>query len=64
MYALGSDVQARIFRQIHPFIVCKLMFLNLSKEFSRVSCFISDKTVLTEHSFYEPNETPRLLLPK
>ena len=58
MYASVSDVEARIFRQIHPFIVCKLMLLNLSKEFSRVSCFISDKTVLTEHSFYSTPAKP------
>ena len=34
------------------------MFVNLSKEFSRVSCFITDKPVLTEHSFYDPTAKP------
>jgi hypothetical protein len=58
MYASGSDVEARMFLQIHPSIVCKLMLLNLSKECSRVSCFITDKPVLTEHSFYDPQRNP------
>jgi hypothetical protein len=58
MYASGSDLQARIFRQIHPSVVFKLLLLNLSKECSRVSCFVTDKTVLTEHSLYDPQRNP------
>jgi len=58
MYASGSDVEARIFRQIHPSIVCKLMLQNLSMECSRVSCFITDKPTLTEPSFYDPQRNP------
>jgi hypothetical protein len=64
MYASCSDVEARIFRQIHPSIVCKLMLLNLSKECSPVSCFIADKPVLTEHSFYDPQRNPSSAIAK